>query len=143
MEKFRAKTALWSTSGGYVDATTNFRPVQSNPSCISKCAGDDSLQFCPEGIELGKDEETTSGKLMPLWISLGVLAAILLIVILVKATRGTKQKPLEKPKPPKTEMTKVPTVESALDHPAVVPQFDDPHETVPDKDSESGRVPNI
>merc|ERR1712073_205560 len=85
------KTALWTTSGGYVDATTNFRPIQSNPSCISKCAGDESLEYCPEGRELAEEEDTTSGKLMPLWISLGVLAAILLIVILVKATRGTAE----------------------------------------------------
>merc|ERR1719225_1345540 len=55
MDKFRAKTALWSTAAGYVDATTNFRPVQSNPSCISKCAGDDELEYCPLGTELEEE----------------------------------------------------------------------------------------
>merc|ERR1712087_163010 len=57
MDKFRAKTALWTTAAGYVDATTNFRPVQSNPSCISKCAGDDGLEYCPLGSELEENDE--------------------------------------------------------------------------------------
>merc|ERR1719242_2158126 len=36
MNKFRAKTAEWTTANGQVDATTNFRPVQENPSCVSQ-----------------------------------------------------------------------------------------------------------
>merc|ERR1719474_1244655 len=52
MEAFRAKTALWTYSGGIVDATTNFRPVQSNPSCITVCSGDDDDEgYCPGDIE--------------------------------------------------------------------------------------------
>ena len=48
MEAFRAKTALWTYSGGIVDATTNFRPLQDNPSCITVCGGDaDDEGYCP------------------------------------------------------------------------------------------------
>jgi len=110
MDKFRAKTALWSTAAGYVDATTNFRPVQSNPSCISKCAGDDELEYCPLGTELEAEDEDTS-QLLPLWISLGVLVAILLILLLVRCTRSPKQAPMhmDKHKKKMNEMTKVPT----------------------------------
>merc|ERR1712083_759629 len=127
MDAFRAKTALWTTSGGLVDATTNFRPVQSNPSCISKCAGSDDLEYCPDGTQLEEEGLLNSNRLMPLWISLGVLVAILLVMLLVRCSRTTKQKPLAKPRPPRTEMTKVPTVESALDRPALVDTvFDEP-----------------
>merc|ERR1712190_514521 len=49
MDTFREKTAEWTTSGGHVDATTNFRPVQSTPSCISKCASSEELEYFPEG----------------------------------------------------------------------------------------------
>merc|ERR1712233_196013 len=110
MDKFRAKTALWSTAAGYVDATTNFRPVQSNPSCISKCAGDDELEYCPLGTELEEEDEDTA-QLLPLWISLGVLVAILLILLLVRCTRSPKQAPMhmDKHKQKMNEMTKVPT----------------------------------
>jgi len=124
MDKFRARTAEWTCCSGVVDATTNFRPVQSNPSCISKCASSSDLEYCPNGKELEEDDDDRTGKLMPLWISLGVLVGILLVVLLMRCTRGTKQAPLAKPRPPKTEMTKV---ESALDTPAVVDTvFDEP-----------------
>ena len=113
MDAFRAKTALWTTSGGLVDATTNFRPVQSNPSCISKCAGSDDLEYCPDGTQLEEEGLLNSNRLMPLWISLGVLVAILLVMLLVRCSRTTKQKPLAKPRPPRTEMTKVPTVRNS------------------------------
>lgn len=155
MNAFRAKTALWSTAEGHVDATSNFRPVQSNPSCISKCAGSSDLEYCPDGTELAEDEgESSLNQMMALWISLGVLVAILLVVLLVRCCRTTKQKPLDKPRPPRTEMTKVPTpkpshaagthsidpltdtgktqnvtkVESAMDQPYDVDTvFDEPH----------------
>ena len=113
MDAFRAKTALWTTSGGLVDATTNFRPLQSNPSCISKCAGSDDLEYCPDGTQLEEEGLLKSNRLMPLWISLGVLVAILLVMLLVRCSRTTKQKPLAKPRPPRTEMTKVPTVRNS------------------------------
>merc|ERR1719251_297423 len=69
MDTFREKTAEWTTSGGHVDATTNFRPVQSNPSCISKCASSEELEYCPEGYELDDDQESKTNNLAPLWIS--------------------------------------------------------------------------
>merc|ERR1712190_252082 len=47
MDTFRARTTEWTMSGGVVDATTNFRPVQDNPSCVSRCAGVDD-EYCPE-----------------------------------------------------------------------------------------------
>merc|ERR1719300_561194 len=37
-------------SGGEVDATTNFRPVQDNPSCVSRCAGDEDEEYCPSDL---------------------------------------------------------------------------------------------
>ena len=43
MDAFRAKTTLWSVASGYVDADWNFRPIQTNPSCIEIC--DD--EYCP------------------------------------------------------------------------------------------------
>ena len=51
MDTFRASTQLWSAGG--VDANSNFRPIQANPSCVRTCAGDDSLSWCPsaESIE--------------------------------------------------------------------------------------------
>merc|ERR1712087_444865 len=144
MDKFREKTALWTTSGGYVDATTNFRPVQSNPSCISKCAGDSELEYCPLGTEL-EEEDEDSAKLMPLWISLGVLVAILLVLLIVRFARTSKQQPLDKPRPNITEMTRVPTVESAMDDPTYGGRtntvFDEP---MPERSSHSSeRVNNI
>jgi len=140
MEKFRARTAEWTCCSGHVDATTNFRPVQSNPSCISKCASSSDLEYCPDGKELSGESEEETTRLMPLWISLGVLVGILLVVLLVRCTRGTKQAPLAKPRPPKTEMTKV---ESALDQPATVDTvFDEP---MPERVSHSAseRVQNV
>ena len=38
MDVFRAQTQLWAAGG--VDADSNFRPVQSNPSCVWVCADD-------------------------------------------------------------------------------------------------------
>merc|ERR1719499_2165830 len=67
MDAFREKTALWTYSGGIVEATTNFRPIQSNPSCVSKCAGSGDLEWCPDGLSNLEDEPDT-GRLMPLWI---------------------------------------------------------------------------
>ena len=46
MDIFRAKTLLWTES---VDADTNFRPIQKNPSCISNCwtsGGSEDLEYC-------------------------------------------------------------------------------------------------
>merc|ERR1719461_399165 len=52
MNAFRAKTAEWTYGDSIIDATTNFRPVQSNPSCISQCASSSDLEYCPLGKEL-------------------------------------------------------------------------------------------
>ena len=52
MDTFRARSAEWTMSGGIVDATTNFRPVQHNPSCITVCGGDDDDEgYCPGDIQ--------------------------------------------------------------------------------------------
>ena len=108
MDTFREKTAEWTTSGGHVDATTNFRPVQSNPSCISKCASSEELEYCPEGYELDDDQESKTDYLAPLWISLVVVAAIFLFVLLIRVIRGKKQRPMSKDEMPKgLEMTHV------------------------------------
>ena len=45
MDTFRNATKLWND--GDIDADTNFRPIQTNPSCIWTCAGDDA-EFCPD-----------------------------------------------------------------------------------------------
>merc|ERR1712032_445591 len=37
MDLFREKTKLWKDATGAIDADTNFRPIQSNPSCIQTC----------------------------------------------------------------------------------------------------------
>merc|ERR1719334_1366091 len=47
IDTFRARTTEWTMSGGLIDATTNFRPVQDNPSCISQCYNDEDLEYCP------------------------------------------------------------------------------------------------
>ena len=49
MDLFRAETLKWSTATGAVDADRNFRPIQTNPSCVWTC-GD---RWCPDedGIE--------------------------------------------------------------------------------------------
>merc|ERR1712176_1496456 len=101
MDTFRARTAEWKMSGGIVDATTNFRPVQSNPSCISKCASSEELEYCPEGYESDDDQESKTDNLAPLWISLVVLAAILLLILLIRVIRGKKQRPMSKDEMPK------------------------------------------
>jgi len=49
MDAFRHKTTLWTYSGGAVDATTNFRPIQSNPSCVAICGGDEA-GHCPDAV---------------------------------------------------------------------------------------------
>merc|ERR1712223_1187708 len=106
--------------------------------------GDDELEYCPLGTELEEEDEDTA-KLLPLWISLGVLVAILLVLLLVRCTRSSKQAPLDKPRPNMTEMTKVPTVESAMDNPTYGDRthtvFDEP---MPERSSHSSeRVNNI
>merc|ERR1719249_119706 len=50
MDAFRTRTAEWTTANGLIDATTNFRPVQDNPSCVSRCAGDSDEEYCPSDL---------------------------------------------------------------------------------------------
>merc|ERR1719334_1001458 len=50
MDSFRARTAEWTAYDGLVDATTNFRPVQDNPTCVSRCAGDSDEEYCPDDV---------------------------------------------------------------------------------------------
>jgi len=49
MDTFREKTTQWTTASGAVDANLNFRPIQSNPSCVSTCYADESEnEWCPD-----------------------------------------------------------------------------------------------
>jgi len=145
MDIFREKTALWTYSGGLVDATTNFRPVQSNPSCISKCAGESDLEYCPEGTELETSDETEIDNLKPLWISLIVLAVVLALVILVGVIRGRKQKPMHKPSTDlplhMTEMQKVGSLSRvSIDPQAVGAQTTVEIDAEVDQDTDSANI---
>ena len=46
MDKFRTETKLWQNGG--IDADRNFRPIQTNPSCIWTC----NEEYCPEEVEI-------------------------------------------------------------------------------------------
>merc|ERR1719242_2974223 len=61
MGAFRARTAEWTAYDGLVDATSNYRPVQDNPSCISRCAGDEDEQYCPSELGWHYEEELSTG----------------------------------------------------------------------------------
>ena len=81
MDAFRNKTKEWKTATGAVDADRNFRPIQTNPSCISTCSSfDEDLEYCPEAVVVDDDDDDNSF-LLPLWICLGVLGGLLLIGI--------------------------------------------------------------
>jgi len=131
MDRFRAKTALWVVPA---DATSNFRPIQSNPSCVSKCAGDEAAEYCPGGLPLG-DDELNAGRLMPLWITIAAVLSILVAVCVINANlksecrRWWRRKGTPKrSRPPKTEMTKVPTAD--ISETIKVPDPDDAAEAV-------------
>merc|ERR1719250_96619 len=79
MKQFRNLTALWTHSGGQVDATTNYRPVQSNPSCISQCAATTESDYCPEGANVGGDESTSDSSST----EVAVIAVIIVVILLV------------------------------------------------------------
>ena len=53
MDTFRSATKLWSEATGAIDADSNFRPIQTNPSCIWTCSDPDSVgtEWCPEVAE--------------------------------------------------------------------------------------------
>merc|ERR1719242_1082912 len=61
MGAFRARTAEWTAYDGLVDATSNYRPVQDNPSCISRCAGDEDEEYCPSELGWHYEEELSTG----------------------------------------------------------------------------------
>ena len=124
MDSFRAKTAEWTAAKRQVDATINYRPIQTNPSCISKCASSEELEYCPGDIAVDA-QESESNKLMPLYITLGAMVSIALAVCMInvdfkrrsqrfaKLVRNTRlQSVTSERKPAKSEMTKVPTTES-------------------------------
>jgi len=81
MERFRNLTALWTYSGGIVDATTNYRPIQSNPSCISQCASSvkgeeyEYFEYCPGGKKAKKNNEFV----IPVAVGVGVAVGLLLV----------------------------------------------------------------
>ena len=47
IDTFCAATKEWNPPTN-IDADSNFRPIQTNPSCIWTCAGDDDLKYCPD-----------------------------------------------------------------------------------------------
>jgi len=81
MEQFRNLTALWTHSGGEVDATTNYRPVQSNPSCISQCASSTEYDYCPEGSGASGDESTSDSSSTAVAVIVVVIVVILLVFV--------------------------------------------------------------
>jgi len=109
MDAFRVRTKQWTTASGAVDADINFRPVQSNPSCIASC----DEEFCPETFEdLDDDDSSNDGDMSPLWVTLGSLAIIVLIVSVMYWARDRRS--LSKAHPPShgnPRMEKVSTVE--------------------------------
>ena len=76
MERFRNLTKLWQTAVGAVDADTNFRPIQSNPSCISQCASSTEYDYCPE--DEGR-ESSEHSNIVPVVIAVGVVVGVLVI----------------------------------------------------------------
>merc|ERR1712115_410258 len=74
-------TKEWTTSSGRVNADRNFRPVQTNPSCVSKCSVGDDMEWCPVDTE---EEENA------LWIILGVVFGLVLLGILIYLAKNSQ-----------------------------------------------------
>jgi len=93
MELFRARTKEWTTSDGFVNADQNFRPVQSNPSCVAKCSAgeDEDVEWCPE--ETDDDESVfTEEESQALWIIIGVVVGLVLLAALVYFAKNSKER---------------------------------------------------
>ena len=52
MDLFRTETKLWKSPADLdIDADRNFRPTQTNPSCIWTCSDNEQLKWCPDIID--------------------------------------------------------------------------------------------
>ena len=95
MDLFRKKTKLWSEATGAIDADSNFRPIQSNPSCVRTC----NVQCCNDDYVESID-----------WVHWGYLAGISLfgLVIISYAAVLTCKKTKKKRNPAnsKSELSK-------------------------------------
>ena len=109
MDSFRSKTKEWNTATGAVDADRNFRPIQSNPSCISTCSSSED-EYCPSEASVKEDE---GDRFLPLWIVIGLTAGILIIGGLVYffyfKDKGKKQE--NKPTTTDLSRERIPTID--------------------------------
>jgi len=88
MDAFRAKTTEWTTASGAVDANLNFRPIQSNPTCVSTCYVDESEnEWCPDTIIRTSESPSPSNSADDLdaisgaiWLMIALLFAVLTFV---------------------------------------------------------------
>ena len=90
MDAFRARTKEWTTSAGKVNADRNFRPLQANPSCVSKCALGDDMEYCPDAEQLTDEALMTEEEAHTLWIVLGAVLGLVLLCVLVYFAKNSK-----------------------------------------------------
>jgi len=82
MDAFRARTKEWTTAAGHVNANSNFRPIQSNPSCVTTCYADEAEhEWCPSTTTTDSGEEDGSSAIAEQGLD-GIPGAVWLAMVL-------------------------------------------------------------